>query len=572
MPATVAYPLAPISGNDMKLRHSLPVLVLALVPLAAQTAVQAAAPHVLVEAVGPDGWRTRFAPTNVGSLLDSQAGRALWEPNVMPWFGMWQHLVGDEAAFAPVRGRMLGYGGRVRLAIWLGEGDLSHQGPFSVALVLDGDGHTDLSALAADVQQLQSGIEGQWDEQDLGGSKVRVLTNGGDAMTGPVVGEHAVVWAMASKEKLAASLAAARALAADADGKPPAPATPALRVVVDMPALVGLARAHHAQEGGGGDEWPTAQALGVECLGPTTLTLTTAGPQVEFELAQAFAGAPSGVFAALFPPTGTLPALQHLLPKDGSWKIGRFDLLALYDAIEKAAAVNDVDLDDARKEMRDDMGCDLRDDLLAHMTDELLFLGSPVRDSERLAETGWALAWRLRDRAAFEKSLDIALAHAKPALSREATIEDGDAKLHRYGNMFGYDLWFAVGSDLFVIAGGADTEARLESLLHTENGVAPATATGEPTLPKGLASLRRHLPPGLNGLASGDLDSLTAIPAVWWLGMLREIVPFVNVGRDEEPDDDAAEQLRDLLRQHQLDTLRSATGHAERTWRWRLFW
>ncbi len=557
----------------MNLRHPLLAICFVLTPLVAQTAATtAAAPHVLIESVGPDGWRMRFAPTNLGSLLDSQEGRALWQPNLMPVLGMWQHLVGDEAAFAPVQKRMLGYGGRIRLAVWLGEGDLGNQGVFSAALVLEGDGHTDLQALAADVQHLQQQMEGDWAEADVGGSKLRLLTHGSDTMTAPIVGEHHVLLAMASKDELAATLANARALAADATGKPPAPNTPAMRVEVALPALVGLARTQ-GEAKPDSDEWPTMKALGVECLGNSVLTLTTAGPHLQLELVQSFLSAPRGLFAAFFPETATVPALLQLLPKDrSSWRIGRFDLQALLAAIEQVAAANDVDLDDLHKNMREEMGIDLSADLLAHMTDEVVLLGSPLRDVDRLQETGWALAFRLRDRAAFEKSLDIALAHAKPMLSREATIEDGDTKLHRYGNMFGYDLWFAVGADLFVVAGGSEAEDRLKSLFQAEKGATPASETGELVLPKGLASLQRYLPPGLNGIASGDLDSLAAIPAAWWLGMLREVAPFVESPASGEPDPDQAQQMRDLLAKHQLDTLRTASGHAERTWRWRLFW
>lgn len=556
----------------MHLRHALFAVSLLLTPLAAQTTAEPTTPHVLIDSVGPDGWRTRFAPTNLGSLLDSQTGRALWEPNLMPVLGMWQQLVGDEAAFAPVRERLLGYGGRMRLAVWLGEGDLRHQGVFAVALVLEGDGRTDLAALAAEVLRLQQQLDGDWSDEDVAGTELRVLTHGSDAMTAPITGDHSVLCAMSSREDLAATIAKARALAADATGKPPLPMTPALRIDVALSALVGMARATDDDVGFG--DWDTWQALGAECLGTSTLTLTTAGPQVQFELAQSFLGAPRGLFAAFFPPTATVPALLQLLPQDrSSWRIGRFDLQALYATIEQVAVANDVDLDEMRQEMRDEMGIDLAADLLAHTTDEVLFVGSPLRDVDRLAETGWALAFRLRDRAAFATSLETALGKAKPALSREATIEHGDAKLHRYGNMFGYDLWFAVGADLFVLAGGGEAEDRLKALFDAAKAAANAPVDAAAPLPPGLASLKRHLPPGLNGIASGDLDSLAAIPAAWWLELLQEAVPFMDVadGADAVDEDQHAE-LRELLRKHQLDTLRTATGHADGTWRWRLFW
>ena len=35
----------------------------------AQTRAQATTPHIILETVGPDGWRTRLGPTNVATML-----------------------------------------------------------------------------------------------------------------------------------------------------------------------------------------------------------------------------------------------------------------------------------------------------------------------------------------------------------------------------------------------------------------------------------------------------------------------------------------------------------------------
>ena len=49
------------------------------------------------------------------------------------------------------------------------------------------------------------------------------------------------------------------------------------------------------------------------------------------------------------------------------------------------------------------------------------------------------------------------------------------------------------------------------------------------------------------------------------------------VGAQPDSSDDEAlraevEALRALLKQHHLDTVRTATGSAENTWRWRFYW
>ena len=539
---------------------------LAVLPLAAQTAATEPAPHVVVETVGPDGWRMRFAPTNLGSLLESEQGRALWQPGTAPVLGWLQQVFGGDVDFAPVQERLLGYAGRVRLGIWLQEGMLSRQGPFAMALVLEGDGRTALDALAADVRRLQEQVSGEWTELELAGTTHTVRQQGHDRMTAPIVGEHHLLCVAAAEDDLAEALVNARAWVGTCDGKPPRPNTPALRIDVHTPLLLELARAEVAA-GGDTEEWDTMQALGFACLADSWLELHTAGPHVQLELSQRFADAPRGLFAALFPTTPGLPALQHLLPDTrGSWKVGRFDLLALYDAIAAAAAVNDVEPEEMRAEIRAEMGVDLRDDLLAHLTDAVVLHAESFADLDRLERTPWSLAFGLRDAKAFGANLETALAKAKPMVTREATIEHGDAKLYRYGNLLGYDVWLAVGDRLFVLAGGADAEDRLTAMLDAARALPEGEEQG---LPEDLAPVQRHLPPGLYGAAHGDLDSVVALPPYLWFGLLRGIEPM---GSGDGWNPEQQEAFRELLQAHGLNRVRTATGYAESIWRWRLFW
>jgi hypothetical protein len=544
-----------------------PFLCLALLaPALAQTEAAAVAPHVRIESVGPAGWRTRFAPTNLGSLLESQQGRKLWQPGLGPLLAFWRQLADSDAEHAAARQRLLDYGGRIRLAIWLQPGEFANQGPFAAALVLEGDGHTDLAALAQDVQRLQGQLDGEWRDEELDGLPLRVLAADEDRMSAPIVGEHHLLCVAAEAADFAAALANARAFAGVVDGKPPATAAPALRIEVALPALVAQAQPA-ADDAAAARQWATWQALGVECLGVATLTLATAGPHLQLELAQQFLDAPRGLFAALCRTATAVPGLRRLLPADrSSWRVGRIDWLALYDAIEAIAATNGLDRPELRQELHDALGVELRDDLLVHLTDEALLLGWQLDDPDRLDRTPWSLALRLRDRAAFEPNLETALAHAKPMLSREATIEQGDAKLHRYGAL-GYDLWFATGGDLFVVAGGADAEARLAALFAAARTPAEDQA---PPLPAAHAALQRHLPPGLHGIGQGDLDSLAAIPVTWWLDGLSGLLPWPQA--PAEVDAASQQAWRGLLATHGLDMVRTATGYAERTWRWRLFW
>ncbi|MBX3462846.1 MAG: hypothetical protein KF830_06720 [Planctomycetes bacterium] len=546
------------------LRHLLPFALL-LPALAAQTTTTP--PHLRLVTVGPDGWRARFAPTNLGSLLESAAGRALWEPKALPWLGAWQQRLGGAAAFAPVRERCLGYGGRLELHVWLERGQWGGSDLRAATLVLEGDGRTDLDALAADLRGLLDEAPGTWSKVEVGGESIEVREDGEFVLTAPRPGPNHLLLVAARREALATELAQARAAVGTLAGKPPAPAAPALQFEVALPAWFELQRGPDAAAG----EAEAWQALGVDCLGTASLSLSTAGPHVRGELAQGFREPPRGLFAALCPPAGA-PTLQRLVPPGRStWKAGVFDFVALHDVVTTALASRHADTAEIRADLRERLGVDLRDDLLAHLGTEVLFVGGEgFADFDRLDRMPWALAVRLRDRGAFEPNLGKALAKARPMLSRAATVEHGPAKLHRYG-AFGYDLWFAVDDGLFVLAGGDDAEARLTALFDAARKPAAGPADADAgSLPAPFAALQRHLPPGLTGLAEGDLDSLAAMPAGLWLELVDDMVPWSLRGDGGEADDPAA--LRALLAAHGLDVVRTATGFRDGTWRWRLFW
>lgn len=524
------------------------------------------APHILIETVGPDGWRTRFGPTNLGSLLESERGRGLWQPQLLPLLGVWQQIAGDATTFDAMRNRWLGYGGRVRVGVWMHDGTHGHRGVARTVMVLDGDGRTDLRAVAADVRQLQKQLDGEWSTQELGGEKVEVLQQDEDRMTAPTAVGGQYVVAMTSQDDLAAAFADARAWTAGATGKPPAPTTPALRLEVDVAALVALANAKDDAEGRA-----ITQVLGLGSLGRAQMTWSTAGPCVQVELAQDFAPAPQGLFAAFFPPRQGVPALRRAVPKgDGTWRAGHFDFQALFDtALAAAKVMNLPDTRDVRKEMKDELGIDLGDDLVAHMTSEVLVLGAPLAALDRPGDFTWTVAVHLRDATAFARGLDTLLAKSKPNLSREETTSHGGVECKRYGNMFGYDLWFAVGHDTFFFAGGRDAEDHLAAAIAGVKAAAGADAPPGPD--DAFADLGRFLPPGLASQARGDLEPLFALPTEWLALLLGEVLPF-RIAERQETAPEERERLLALLQQHHLATVRTAAGYAAGTWRWRLFW
>ncbi|HEU4420139.1 MAG TPA: hypothetical protein VFT55_14485, partial [Planctomycetota bacterium] len=432
--------------------------------------------------------------------------------------------------------------------------------------VFEGDGHTDLGALAKDLRLLQSRLAASdWAETEVGGARLDLLTKGNDVMTAPLAEGNCLFVAVATKENFSRALGEGRAFAAST-GKAPPPNSPALRIQVDLPAIVAM-----SLEKAGGDA-PMMQKLGLPSLGPCEFSVGTAGPHVRLELAQEFlAGADRGLFDALLPATAGVPTLRHAVPAGpGSWKVGHFDFLALYLTIEKVFATVNQTANQIRAEGKKEFGVDIVDELLAHLTDDVLLISSSIVQFERAEDFSWTLAIRLKDEAAFGKSLLTMIAKGKPHIQREATTKVGDVEVHRYGNMLGYDVLMGVGQGVFIVGGGREAEQQITALLGAVKSM--PTAVDPAARNPGFDDLQRHLPPGCNGLAVGDIGSLVAIPARLWFEVLDEFAPLRGLPHDEEQDPEQREAVLELLQQHGLATLRSATGFAERTWRWRLFW
>lgn len=527
-------------------------------------------PHLRIDTVGPDGWRARLGPTNLGSLLASEQGRGLWQPQVLPLLAHWQQMVGDEAMAAEAQQRLLGHQGSIRIGAWF-DPDRGAE-VVALAVVLEGDGRTDMGKLAADLRQLQDRlVPGERRQQELGGAPVEVVTQGDDAMTTPLLEHGNVLFAMGSGTSLPSALANARALAQEATGKAPPPTAPALRLSLDLPVFLGkLLDGHDAEE------TAVMKALGVPSLGALSMTLGSAGPRVQFELAQQFTSDDRGLFAALLPATAGVPDAQALVPADaGSWKLGHFDFLALYRTIVRAVvAMEKSTAAELQAKMAKELGLDLDADLLAHTTDEVVFFHSTLLDLERPEDVTWTLAIGLRDRAAFDRGLTTLLAHAKPVLTRAATTTVDGIELHRYGTMIGYDVWFAVAQRHLFVSGGRDAEEQLTKAVTATKAVAGEGPTNTPAKAEAaFTELVRYLPPGCNGQARSEIDALVALPVQWWLLGIREVAPLPLPGDLGEGDDEEARQARRaLLREHQLGVLRTATGYADRTWRWRTFW
>lgn len=542
-------------------------VLLSSLPLFAQTApppAPADAPQVVIETVGPEGWRARLGPTNVGTLLASEPGQALWRPRLVPLLESWQQIVGDADAFAPVRDRLLGYAGRVRVGLWLTPDGRGEVDAMQTAVVIEGDGKSDLAALAKDLRQLQAAVPGQWQPRDGGDVQFEVCDQGFGVMSGPIAGTQCLMLVAATGDQFDQALFRARRFAADCTGKAPPLSLPALRVTFDVPALL------NAQDAVRPNERASRTAVGLDSLGALTMTLGAAGPHLQLEVDQHFRSNQRGLFGVLCSAATQLPRLLPLANgSTGSWHAGHLDLTALHDTVLAALGVELRDApDELRASMQKELGIDVRDDLLAHASDAMLFTLAPLTELDDPRDVTWTMAFELRDEAAFAKALWQMMGHAKPMLSRAETVDVDGVELHRYGNMVRYDLWLGVGNGIVAFGGGQHAEERLSAQLRLAKAIDRSAA---PVLPAAFQTVQRRAPGGTNAAAVADLDGLLSMPIDWSLMLLRE---FVRLPTTDAPAADA-EQIaaaRALLRDNHLDTVRSLTGYADDHFRWRLFW
>lgn len=537
--------------------------ILPMASLIAQTAATTARPHFVIETVGPDGWRTRLGPTNVATMLSSEAGRTIWQPSLEPLLGMWQMMIGDEQAFAASSKRIFEYGGVIRIAARINQSATAH-----LALMFEPDGRTDLAVLANDLKEmLGKGIPGEWQNVPNGAKQIRLRTMGDNAMTEPML-ESGRMYLVAGE---LATIAEGMQLAAHLMTRPSnitaaKPGSPVLHFTMDVPEILAMTDADD-------EEAKVAKALGFAQLQEVTYALKAAGPRVELDITATMRGAARGMVAAFAPKSTGVSQLLQLLPgKASAWKVGRFDCGALYDGIVDAIVASEYakDTDAVHKDINEECGTDVRKQLLGNMTDELLVVGSPFQNFDSADEATWMIAFRLKQEEPFRKALQVMMPNAKPMLSTAETVDVDGVELRRYGNMFNYDIWMAAGNGIFVIAAGRDAEEEATALLRKAKTMTPAATAA---ISAGFQDLTRYLPPGLHGLAQSDIGSMLAIPSDWWLEMFNEMAPLIQ-GPQLDPEEAEAqqEQFHELLKTHNLLLLRSATGRADGSWHWRLFW
>lgn len=536
-------------------------LVLFALPLPAQSAPETKAatsppPLLVVDARGPAVWRQQLLPTNLGSMLASAEGEALWQGVLAAIDGHWQRLHGDAETFAAARRRILDYAGQLHLRTWLGDGE-----PHAVTVVADADGRTDMAAAVQDLQRLLANATGKtWSKAAVAGRELAQLHGDGlgdfvfdvlaDGRVLLAAGDEAAAIAAAVAETLAAPVATA-----------PRRTDPLLALRLDLAQLVQQADARS-------ESTAVSTAIGLGSLRTLQVTLQPRGPQLQLELALACDG-DRGLFAGLFPEQPGAPDMLGLAPPDalGS-KTSRFDAMALWrTSIAWIAADARKTAAEVEADARQILGLDLAKDVLAHLNGEaLLFWDAPpkppagsegdeVNDAAR-----FGLAVRLSDGEAFATGFTKLLERAGDLQPHR---EDGVLLAGQEQQWFIPAVHFAVAGDLAVMAIGSDGEERALAVLARRQ---------HPTPPSELLQQRRAAQPdGCNG--AGVLGVLPCVeyelqPLFMLLHEMLGDVPKL----EPEAVRPLLDQFAPLLQRHKLDQVAVFTGTVHGRFAFRLLW
>jgi hypothetical protein len=532
----------------------------------------AAAPVYELTVVGPAGWRLRFAPTNVGSLLESETGHAMWQPVVAQLDAFVQNAFGDTAAYAAARQRLLDYAGEVHLLMWMDKNSEGRPDQPDGGLVFGPDGKTDLDKLAAELKTAMQLIPDLRLEKAKVGGAERVVFKGPDVTVGVPARDGDRVTLACSGTDLARAEQRVRALA---PLKPPRPDAPALALRFDVAALFAALNE---------DRESTAMRLAAfDALRTVELQLHTAGPRIALDLGATFQGPDRGFLGCLFPVAPGLSSMLSLVPKGKkAWKVGHLDLQQGYLAIERFAALMDGNPKDAKeqkeaidkthKKVVEEMGLDPVADLFAHLGTDAMMLGSIEEAADDKA--GFLLALRVRNDDAFRKALDTVAKKGKGFLNKMSSTDHDGVAIDRYGGMISGEMQLAVGRGLCVLATGPDAEERIGKLLDQQKAVSASPADGKPpalaALP-GFEKLDRFAPAGCNGAACGELVPVLRVVAKTLEGIGR-IAPIGFPDAIADFDDEAAAKLTTTLAAHHLDLVQTMTGSTADRWLLRILW
>ncbi|MHC5066280.1 MAG: RNA polymerase sigma factor, partial [Planctomycetota bacterium] len=424
------------------------------------------APLMRLDLLGPAAFREAFLPTNIGGLMASEEGEALWRPLLAPVEAIWQQWNGD-AEFESTRERVLEYAGRIRVLWFVDPGEGEELDRVSGILALERDGSTDLDALSADISRIMQGyLPGEITEQEFGQYALQSLgVPSGEILTLPILIDGVLVTFFGDAASLEQSIPRSlRALAAESM-EPSAP----MSLEIDLSQLQGLSEMRRVP--------PLVKAFGLKSLESLHAVIRPNGPQAELAVDVQFADGERGFMDALLPPVEDLPQLLGRIPANTTpWFALPFRLDELYrvavaTAAEFGAGSGEGNEPRMDEELNRELGFDLAGELLDHLGGEIMILGDlwQEEDPETFREgddppIGACIAFRLSDTEAFHGGFNKLLEYWKGAVTVFETRAVNGVKVTRLGVAFMTGIHLALGQDLVAVGFGTEGVEQLESL------------------------------------------------------------------------------------------------------------
>lgn len=519
--------------------------VLFALPLLAQDVAPVRLVHA--ELAGPAAWHQRLRPTNVGSLLASAEGEALWRPWAEQLGQMLPGLLGADGAALPKA--WLEYAGSVEVVV-LGRPGEGEEPNLSGRVTFGVDEGSDVAALATSSLRLAAGALGLEFGPAFEGSDLMVASVDQWLVTLPKVTAGRATVYFGNDKASVRQLIAAELPASASPGNVRAPL---LRLSFDLQA------AERLRVASGGTEQGEMVALGFGTLRELELSVGAKGPHVQAEVGLTFGEGERGLFAGLFPAREGVPDLFWAVPPEArAWKIGRCDTMAIWHAVLRAIAVDGKSPEETAAETRTETGVDIEKDVLAHLTDEVMVAWHPQRDGEENADDlGLCLAFALRDEAAFKAGFGKLLRSSGDLEVREV---DGVLRVDQESEWFIPTFSFAVGKGLALLALGDNAAAHVDAVL--------GQAGKEASMPKEFEVHLRDAPAGFNSVGTIGLGVLLR----HYLEGLVALLGLPGDGPSLELKAVMAEEILPLLARQHLDRLLTQTGGTAKAWRFRVLW
>lgn len=525
-------------------------------------AAKGVSPILQIDCFGPGLLRELLLPTNVGAMLASEDGMALWRDLAAQIDAGLLELHGDAATFAAARARALDYGGRIRLQLHLPEA-LSDGDPDGLVVVAEPDGHTDLTAVGADLRVILARATGAaWVEPEPttgepAAARLATLALGRDGVLALGIDAQGRLLFAAGRDAAALQRSVVAGLGVPGDRGRPKAGEAAFQVTLDLAQMVQRAMDDASSK-------KVLQALGCDSLRTLALRLSPNGPHVQLDVALAAEG-DRGLFAGLFPEVAGFSDLARLVPPDAlGFKTGRCDPLQLWRSCLAAIAAigaSDESVAGLEAEAKAETGIDVAKDLLAHLTGEhlLVWQPSPGADGaeDRADRQQLAFVMKLSDGKAFATAFHTMLQKA----GVESKEENGVLRAGSERDWFLPAYRIGVAGNLVALVIGEDLDSRLDRML----------ARAKEPAPPALDPRLRVLPPGANGYGALSIDlclrhQLALVHEV--IGVFTDLLP----GMQPEALAKALTEHRALLQRHQLGSVTTYTGTKLGRWTFRLLW